>query len=126
MSPVGTDSSVAPASGPPSRPWLLGGAVAGSLAGAITAAFSSLCCAGPLTVVLLGAGGAVAAAGLRPYRLPLLLASAALLALGCWRMFRSTTGGTVACPARVGRWVRGTLVAAAILWAVAATLALVE
>ena len=58
-------------------PWVAGGAAVGGLAGALTAAIAGLCCAGPITIALLGAGGAVAAAGLAPYRLPLLVASAA-------------------------------------------------
>jgi hypothetical protein len=66
----------------PRRQWLVGGAAASGLASATVAALASLCCAGPVTVVLLGAGGAVAAAEMRPYRVPLLFVSAVLLAGG--------------------------------------------
>jgi hypothetical protein len=111
---------------PARRPWLAGGAAAGGLAGATVAALAGLCCAGPVTVVLLGAGGAVAAAGLKPYRVPLLLISAALLAVGYWRTYRGAATGTSACPVRVGRWVRASLVAAAMVWVAAAALAAVQ
>jgi hypothetical protein len=110
----------------PRRQWLAGGAAAGGLAGATVAALAGLCCAGPVTVVLLGAGGAVAAAGIKPYRLPLLLVSAALLAVAYWRTYRSMPAVAPACPVRVGRWVRGSLFAAALVWVAAATLAALE
>ncbi len=107
-------------------PWLASGAAAGGLAGALVAAIAGLCCAGPVTVLLLGAGGAVAAAGLQPYRPPLLLISAALLGVGYWRSYRSTNSGTVACPPRVGRWIRTSLTIAAVAWIVAVTLWLAQ
>ena len=44
------------------------GAATSGIGGALTASFAALCCIGPVTVALLGAGGAVAAAGLKPYR----------------------------------------------------------
>lgn len=102
------------------RQWLTGGAAVGGLAGALTAAIAGLCCAGPVTILLLGAGGAVAAAGLAPYRLPLLLLSAAILAVAYWRMYRST-GGT-ACPPRMGRWIRVSIKIAIVAWVAAAAL----
>ena len=101
------------------RQWLTGGAAVGGLAGAVTAAIAGLCCAGPITIMLLGAGGAVAAAGLAPYRLPLLLLSATVLGFGYWRTHRPATA---ACPTTVGRWIRLSLRVAIIAWIVAATL----
>lgn len=104
------------------RSWFTGGAAVGGLAAAVTATFASLCCIGPVTFFLLGAGGAVAAAGLAPFRLPLLLASGIMLGLGFWRTHRvpSTAGG--ACPPRVGRWIRVSLRIALVAWIAGAIL----
>jgi mercuric ion transport protein len=101
-------------------PWVAGGAAVGGLAGALTAAIAGLCCAGPITIMLLGAGGAVAAAGLAPYRLPLLLASAVVLSVGYWRAYRPVNGA--ACATAVGRWIRISLRVAIVAWVIAATL----
>jgi len=102
------------------REWLTGGAAVGGLAGAVTAAIAGLCCAGPITIALLGAGGAVAAAGLTPYRLPLLLASAGVLGFAYWRMYRPVAGN--ACPTAIGRWIKISLQAAIVAWIIAAIL----
>ena len=102
------------------RQWLSGGAAVGGLAGAVTAALAGLCCAGPITFALLGAGGAVAAAGIAPYRLPLLLASGALLGVGYWQRRQATE--EKACPTTVGRWIRVSLRVAIVAWIAAATL----
>lgn len=111
----------------PRRQWLVGGAAASGLATATVAAVASLCCAGPVTVVLLGAGGAVAAAEMKPYRVPLLFVSAVLLAGAYWRTYlRTSSASTGACPVRVGRWVRWGSVAAVMVWVAAAVLAVVE
>ncbi|MGQ0504434.1 MAG: mercuric transporter MerT family protein [Myxococcaceae bacterium] len=65
------------------------GVIAGSAIGAVSSAFAafaaSLCCAGPAVVVVIGSSGAMAAAGFEPYRVHLLVASFALLAVGFWR-----------------------------------------
>ena len=102
------------------REWLTGGAAVGGLAGAVTAAIAGLSCAGPITIALLGASGAVAAAGLAPFRLPLLLLSAGVLGFGYWRTHRPANGA--ACPTGVGRWIRVSLRVAIVAWIVAATL----
>ena len=102
------------------RQWLTGGAAVGGLAGALTAAIAGLCCAGPITIALLGAGGAVAAAGLTPYRLPLLLASAGVLGFAYWRTYRQVGGGT--CPTAIGRWIQISLRSAMVAWIIAAIL----
>ncbi len=102
------------------REWLTGGAAVGGLAGAVTAAIAGLCCAGPITIALLGASGAVAAAGLAPFRLPLLLLSAGVLGFGYWRTRRPANG--TACPTAVGRWIRVSLRVAIVAWIAAATL----
>jgi hypothetical protein len=101
-------------------PWVAGGAAVGGLAGALTAAIAGLCCAGPVTIALLGAGGAVAAAGIAPYRLPLLLLSAAVLGFGYWRTYRRANG--MACPTAAGRWITISLRVAIVAWIVAAML----
>ena len=102
------------------RQWVTGGAAVGGLAGAVSAAIAGLCCTGPMTFALLGAGGAVAAAGVAPYRLPLLILSAGVLAFGYWRTYRPAADG--ACPTAVGRWIRISLRVAIVAWIVAATL----
>jgi hypothetical protein len=103
------------------RSWLTSGAAVGGLAGALTATIASLCCLGPVTFFLLGAGGAVAAAGLRPFRLPLLIASGAALGLGYWRTYRAPSAAG-ACPPQIGRWIRLSLKIALVAWIAAATL----
>jgi hypothetical protein len=84
-----------------------------------------LCCAGPVTVFLLGAGGAVAAAGLAPYRVPLLLLSGGLIIAGYWRAYRARAEGP-ACSIRVGRWIRASLAISSVTWIAGAVLWLVE
>jgi hypothetical protein len=106
--------------------WVAGGSAAVGLGAAVVAAVAGLCCIGPITVALLGAGGAVAAAGLKPYRLPLLLASAVFLAVGYWRVYwPAPTVAGAACPIRGGRYVRAALWGASAMWVMAATLMLV-
>lgn len=61
---------------------------------AATAAAVAACCSGPaalgpLVVALLGAGGAVALEGLRPYTLPLLAVSAGAIGFSFWLGRRS-------------------------------------
>ncbi len=99
------------------------GAGAGGLGAALAAGFAALCCVGPSTVALLGVGGAVAAAGLGPYRPVLLLGSLALLAFGFWGAYgrRSLVGG-VSCPIRVGRSARIMLWFSAAVWVISALL----
>jgi mercuric ion transport protein len=77
--------------------------------GAVGAAlFSSLCCAGPAVLAVLGTSGAVAAAQLEPYRLHLVGGAFALLGLGFWSTYRPIPAGG-ACAVRTGRAVRGVL-----------------
>lgn len=84
-------------------------AIGTSLAGmgaALTAAAATLCCVGPAVVAIVGVGGAVAAAGLKPYRPLLILVSMALLGLGFRLTYhpRAVLGSAgVACPTRAGR-----------------------
>lgn len=60
---------------------------------AATAAAVAACCSGPalgpLVVALLGAGGAVALEGLRPYTVPLLAVSAGAIGFSFWLSRRS-------------------------------------
>jgi len=83
--------------------WALGAGGA-----AITAILVTLCCAGPAIVAVIGAGGALAAARLAPYRPYLLASSVLMLAFGFWRAYRPARAG-VACSVRTGRIVRATL-----------------
>src|SRR5438128_11150454 len=86
------------------------GSALGALGTAAVAIFASLCCAGPAVVAVLGAGGAVAAAGLVPYRPYFLAASFALLGIGFWRTYwphRSPSGAS--CSVNTGRRVRAAL-----------------
>jgi MerT mercuric transport protein len=98
------------------------GAAAGGLS-AFVAAIAGLCCVGPLAIAVIGVSGAVAAASLKPYRLPLLAVSFLLLAAAFWRTYRprmATTGGS--CPIVVGRVTRVGLWVAALVWLIALVL----
>lgn len=99
------------------------GSATGGLGAAIAAFFAALCCIGPSTVALFGAGGALAAASLKPYRPYLLLASLVLILYGFWRVYgtRRVRVGA-ACPTRLGRFARNTLWVAAVVWIGAAVL----
>jgi mercuric ion transport protein len=99
-------------------------AVGASLTGlgaAVTAAGASLCCIGPAAVSIVGVGGAVAAAGLKPYRPLLILASLALIGLGLWFAYRPLMAASMvsACPSRAGRISRIIVWVAAALWLMA-------
>ena len=86
------------------------GSALGALGSAAVAMFASLCCAGPAVIAVIGAGGAVAAAGLVPYRPYFLAGSFALLGIGFWRSYwphRSPSGA--ACSVSTGRRVRAAL-----------------
>jgi hypothetical protein len=100
------------------------GSAAGGLGTAIAAVFAALCCIGPSTVAVLGAGGALAAASLSPYRPYLLIASLAMILYGFWRTYRTTVVNRegAACPTRIGRFTRKVLWFAAIVWVAAAVL----
>jgi mercuric ion transport protein len=100
------------------------GSATGGLAGAIAAFFAALCCVGPSTVALLGAGGALAAASIKPYRPVLLLASLAMILYGFWRVYGTSIRNRqgLACPTRIGRFSRNALWLAAIFWVAAVVL----
>jgi len=86
------------------------GSALGAVGSAAVAIFASLCCAGPAVVAVLGASGAVAAAGLVPYRPYFLAAAFSLLSIGFWRSYwprRVATGA--ACRVSTGRRVRAAL-----------------
>jgi hypothetical protein len=102
---------------------LVMGSAAGGLGGALTAAFAALSCIGPATAALLGAGGALAAAQLTPYRPVLLLVSLAVLGFGFWRAYgRHLKVDGRSCPIRVGRLARTVLWISAAVWLIAAVL----
>lgn len=90
--------------------YAISGSALGAFGSAAVAIFASLCCAGPAVVAVVGAGGAVAAAALVPYRPYFLAASFTLLAIGFWRSYwprRSVSGE--ACSVSTGRRVRAAL-----------------
>ncbi len=114
-------SGSTPIEAPPRDQAAVIGAGAGGLGAALAAGFAALCCVGPSTVALLGVGGAVAAAGLGPYRPALLVGSLALLAFGFWGAYgRRTMVAGASCPIRVGRVARLILWFSAAIWAVSA------
>lgn len=94
------------------------GSAAGGLAGAGAALFAALCCVGPSTVALFGAGGALAAASLKPYRSFLLLGSLAMILYGFWRVYGQSlwASGTRVCSVRVGRLGTSALWLASLVW----------
>lgn len=96
-------------------------AATSGVGGAVLAALAGLCCAGPATVALLGAGGALFAATLAPYKPLLLIASLAAISFGFWYAYgrRAIIGG-VSCRVRMGRVTRLVLWASAAIWVAAA------
>lgn len=100
------------------------GSATGGLATAVAAFFAALCCVGPSTVAVLGAGGALAAASIKPYRPYLLLGSLAMILYGFWRAYGTAmrSGQVRACPTRLGRFTRKALWLAAIVWVAAVVL----
>jgi mercuric ion transport protein len=110
-----------PVAAPAREKLLVAGSAAGGLGGALAAIFAALCCIGPASVAILGAGGGLAAARLTPYRPVLLVLSAGLLAVGFWRAYgqRVVVNGQ-SCPVRVGRLARTVLWVAALVWLAAA------
>jgi mercuric ion transport protein len=102
----------------------IGSSLAGAGAAA-TATAASLCCVGPAVVSIVGVGGAVAAAGLKPYRPLLILGSLVLLGVGFWLSYRPArlaTSGAVACPTSAGRVSRSIVWISAGIWLLAALL----
>ena len=85
------------------------GSALGAIGASLVAVAASLCCVGPAVVALLGAGGAVVAAGFAPYRPYLLVLSFALLGWGFWRSYRPRVIDGAVCRPAAGRWVRLTL-----------------
>ena len=100
------------------------GSATGGLGAAVAAFFAALCCVGPSTVALFGAGGALAAASLKPYRPFFLVASLAMIVYGFWRVYGTSVRNRQgqACPTRIGRFSRSALCVAAIVWVGAAAL----
>jgi mercuric ion transport protein len=102
----------------------IGTSIAG-LGAALTATAATLCCVGPAVVAVVGVGGAVAAASLKPYRPLLILVSVALLGLGFWLTYRPRAAdgsAGVACPTRAGRLSRRIVWIAAAFWLAAVLL----
>src|SRR5262249_41326855 len=68
--------------------YAVAGTALGAVGASLVAAAASLCCVGPAVVAVLGASGAVAAAGFAPYRPYLLVFAFALLGWGFLRSSR--------------------------------------
>lgn len=85
---------------------LVVGSAAGALVAAVAAVSGVLCCLGPVVVTVLGAGGALAAARMAPYRPYLLGIAVSLLALGIARalVLRRRATSCDACSSPPGRW----------------------
>ena len=99
---------------------LVVGSAVGGLGGALAAAFAALCCVGPATAAVLGAGGAFAAAQLSPFRPWLLAVALAFIGFGFWRIYgRRIMVNGQACPVRVGRMARALLWVSALTWLIA-------
>lgn len=83
------------------------GAVAG-MGGAATAAVVSAGCAGPslgpLVIALLGAGGAVALEGLRPYMVSLLVVSGLVMGASFWLSVRGVRACSLAGSSAIVRF----------------------
>ena len=109
---------------PGGKTFALLGSATGGLGAAVAAFFAALCCVGPSTVALFGAGGALAAASLKPYRPFFLVASLAMILYGFWRVYGTSARNRQgqACPTRIGRFSRSALWLAVIVWLAAAAL----
>jgi hypothetical protein len=90
----------------------------------VTATLASVCCTGPvlapIVVGLLGATGAAAAAGLKPYTPYLFTLSFAMLAFGFWSVYRArracALAGSGVSPGAALRISQIVLWVAAALW----------
>jgi len=98
---------------------------------ALTATLASVCCAGPvvapIVVGLLGATGAAAAAGLKPYTPYFFAGSLALLAVGFWTVRNASIRCSLAArasppvPIKVAGWI---LWSGAAVWVLSAAFTL--
>ena len=89
--------------------YAVAGTALGAVGASLVAAAASLCCVGPAVVAVLGASGAVAAAGFAPYRPYLLVFAFALLGWGFWRSYRPRVIEGATCAPTTGRGIRLTL-----------------
>lgn len=83
---------------------------------AFTSAVAAICCIGPLALTLLGVNGMIFAAGLKPYRFHLLGASALMLALAFWMIYRPLPVDGAACSTRSARFTKIILWFATFVW----------
>ena len=108
--------------------YAVGAATTGSGA-TLLATAASACCVpilAPLLVSVLGVGGSVWAAGLKPYSPYILIVAGVSLGFGFWSLYRRPVSETTACPARRPTGVRFTLWISTPLWLMALTLNLLE
>jgi mercuric ion transport protein len=105
------------------RAAVVGGSLT-AIGATVVAIFGTLCCAGPVAVVLLGVGGAVATARFEPYRPYFIAMSIVLLAFGFWRLRRARR---YACLSRrEAMWLPRMLWLGAILTALTAALTVAQ
>lgn len=85
---------------------LVVGSAAGAMIAAIAAVSGVLCCLGPVVIAVLGAGGALAAARMAPYRPYFLGIAVTLLALAIARalVLRRRATSCDACSSPPGPW----------------------
>lgn len=115
----------------------LGAAVGSATMGvgaSVTATLASVCCTGPviapIVVGLLGATGAAAAAGLKPYTPYLFASSFLMLAFGFWSVYRArracVLAGSAVSPGVALNISQVVLWAAAALWVASVAFTLYE
>ena len=106
-----------------SREHLSAWGAAGTGAGAAALATAATACCvpvlAPLLISVLGVGGSVWAAGLKPYSLVILALSGVLLSFGFWTVYRRPAVAGRACAVKRPLLIRWALWLAAALWAVA-------
>lgn len=100
----------------------LGSGIVG-LGAAVASAAATVCCLGPIAIAVLGVQGAILAAGIKPFRTPLLAGSLILLAMGFWGAYRRPAArpgrsleGAPVCPVGTRRRTRVILWIAAVVW----------
>ncbi len=101
------------------------GSAFGAVGSALSSAVAAICCIGPLALTLLGVNGMIFAAGLKPYRFSLLAASALMLGLAFWLIYRPLPVKGASCSTRSGRFTKIIVWFAAGIWLISFALQVV-
>ena len=101
------------------------GSAVGAVGSALGSSVAAICCIGPLALTLLGVNGMIFAAGLKPYRFSLLAASALMLGLAFWLMYRPLPVQGASCPTGSGRFTQIIVWLAAGIWMISFALQVV-